>query len=52
MNFFSFDARGVTSIVEDQIQVTLATVIMTDCFNALKILSNASRYRLFKKRTS
>jgi dienelactone hydrolase len=34
----SFDARGVTSIVEDQIQVTLATV-MTDCFNALKILS-------------
>ena len=34
----SFDARQVTSIVEDQIQVTLATV-MTDCFNALKILS-------------
>ena len=35
----SFDARQVTSIVEDQIQVTLATV-MTDCFNALKFLSN------------
>jgi dienelactone hydrolase len=34
----SFDARQVVSIVEDQIQVTLATV-MTDCFNALKILS-------------
>ncbi len=34
----SFDARQVTSIVEDQIQVTLATV-MSDCFNALKILS-------------
>ena len=34
----SFDARHVTSIVEDQIQVTLATV-MSDCFNALKILS-------------
>ena len=34
----SFDARQVTSIVEDQIQVTLATVI-SDCFNALKILS-------------
>ena len=34
----SFDARKVVSIVEDQIQVTLATV-MTDCFNALKILS-------------
>ena len=33
----SFDARQVTSIVEDQMQVTLATV-MTDCFNALKIL--------------
>ena len=26
----SFDARQVTSIVEDQMQVTLATV-MTDC---------------------
>jgi dienelactone hydrolase len=35
----SFDARQVESIVEDQIQVTLATV-MTDCFNALKILSD------------
>jgi dienelactone hydrolase len=35
----SFDARQVASIVEDQIQVTLATV-MTDCFNALKILSD------------
>ena len=34
----SFDARQVTSIVEDQIQVTLATVL-SDCFNALKILS-------------
>ena len=34
----SFDARQVVSIVEDQIQVTLATV-MTDCFNAVKILS-------------
>ena len=34
----SFDARQVTSIVEDQMQVTLATV-MTDCFNALKILA-------------
>ena len=34
----SFDARQVTSIVEDQMQVTLATV-MTDCFNALKILT-------------
>ena len=34
----SFDARQVVSIVEDQIKVTLATV-MTDCFNALKILS-------------
>ena len=33
----SFDARQVTSIVEDQMKVTLATV-MTDCFNALKIL--------------
>ena len=34
----SFDARQVISIVEDQMQVTLATV-MTDCFNSLKILS-------------
>ena len=34
----SFDARQVVSIVEDQIQVTLATVL-ADCFNALKILS-------------
>ena len=34
----SFDARQVVSIVEDQMQVTLATVL-TDCFNALKILS-------------
>ena len=34
----SFDARQVVSIVEDQIQVTLATVL-TDCFNALRILS-------------
>ena len=35
----SFDARGVVSIVEDQIQVTLATVL-SDCFNALKLLSD------------
>ena len=35
----SFDARGVVSIVEDQIQVTLATVL-ADCFNALKLLSD------------
>ena len=35
----SFDARGVVSIVEDQIQVTLATVL-ADCFNALKVLSD------------
>ena len=34
----SFDARQVVSIVEDQIQVTLATVL-TDCFNALRLLS-------------
>ena len=34
----SFDARQVFSIVEDQMQVTLATVL-TDCFNALKILA-------------
>ena len=34
----SFDARHVVSIVEDQMQVTLATVL-ADCFNALKILS-------------
>tara|TARA_B100001123_G_scaffold85195_1_gene97786 strand:+ start:12914 stop:13843 length:930 start_codon:yes stop_codon:yes gene_type:complete len=34
----SFDARQVISIVEDQMQVTLATTL-TDCFNALKILS-------------
>ena len=34
----SFDARQVFSIVEDQMQVTLATVL-SDCFNALKILS-------------
>ena len=34
----SFDARQVFSIVEDQMQVTLATVL-ADCFNALKILS-------------
>ena len=34
----SFDARQVVSIVEDQMQVTLATVL-ADCFNALKILS-------------
>ena len=33
----SFDARQVFSIVEDQMQVTLATVL-ADCFNALKIL--------------
>ena len=38
----SFDARQVTSIVEDQMQVTLATV-MTDCFNALKILAKHSK---------
>ena len=35
----SFDARGVVSIVEDQIQVTLASVL-SDCFNALKLLSD------------
>ena len=35
----SFDARGVVSIVEDQMQVTLATVL-ADCFNALKLLSD------------
>tara|TARA_B100001123_G_scaffold386322_1_gene460658 strand:+ start:122 stop:1054 length:933 start_codon:yes stop_codon:yes gene_type:complete len=34
----SFDARQVVSIVEDQMQVTLATTL-TDCFNALKVLS-------------
>ena len=34
----SFDARQVISIVEDQMQVTLATVL-TDCFKALQILS-------------
>ena len=34
----SFDARQVISIVEDQMQVTLATTL-TDCFNALKMLS-------------
>ena len=34
----SFDARQVTSIVEDQMQVTLATTL-TDCFMALKLLT-------------
>ena len=34
----SFDARQVISIVEDQMQVTLATTL-TDCFGALKMLS-------------
>jgi dienelactone hydrolase len=33
----SFDARQVSSIVEDQMQVTLASII-TDCFCALKLL--------------
>ena len=35
----SFESRNVTSIVEDQVQVTVATA-QTDCFEALKILSN------------
>ena len=34
----SFDARQVTSIVEDQMQVTLATTL-TDCFMALRLLT-------------
>ena len=37
----SFESRNVTSIVEDQVQVTVATA-QTDCFEALKILSNHS----------
>ena len=35
----SFESRNVTSIVEDQVQVTVATA-QTDCFEALKMLSN------------
>ena len=35
----SFESRNVTSIVEDQVQVTVATA-QTDCFEALKLLSN------------
>jgi dienelactone hydrolase len=35
----SFESRSVTSIVEDQVQVTVATA-QTDCFEALKMLSN------------
>ena len=35
----SFESRNVTSIVEDQVQVTVATA-QTDCFEALKILLN------------